>query len=134
MQPADANQNFSLPKAEKLCSQIQIAQLISKKQSFVCYPFKCYYDWEESSEGVHQFVVSVPKRNFKHAVDRNRIKRLTREAYRLNKKEHLSHWTDEVQRRYHLLFLFIGKEMPTFQSVEEKMLEILQRLKNSSKR
>ena len=102
MQPAEDRHSCKLPKAERLCSQLQIAKLIAKKQCFVCYPFKCYYDWDYQTQLPHQFVVSVPKRNFRHAVDRNHIKRLFREAYR--KHKHLLPPSSESGLHFHLFF------------------------------
>lgn len=126
MQPAEDRHSCKLPKAERLCSQLQIAKLIAKKQCFVCYPFKCYYDWDYQTQVPHQFVVSVPKRNFRHAVDRNHIKRLFREAYR--KHKHLLPPSSESGLHFHLFFFFNGKEKPVYQQIETKTIEILERI------
>jgi ribonuclease P protein component len=73
-----------------------------------------------------QAAFSVPKRNFKRAVDRNRIKRLMKEVYRLNKREHYLALSDnDVQVA--MMFVFIGKEKPEMALVEEKIKVILQR-------
>lgn len=71
-------------KSERLNSKKNIKELFEKGSSFYLYPFKVFYLDSEDGES-HQFLVSVPKRNLKSAVDRNKIKRKTREAYRLNK-------------------------------------------------
>lgn len=68
--------------------------------------------------------VSVSKRNFKKAVDRNRIKRLLREGYRLNK--HILH--DGLNQKYVCMFLYLSKEMPNFEEVNIKMERILKKL------
>lgn len=65
--------------------------------------------------------VSVSKRNFKKAVDRNRIKRLLRECYRLNK--HLVY--HELNQKYVIMFLYLGKEMPNFHDLNKKMERLL---------
>lgn len=74
-----------------------------------------------------QAMVSVSKRTFKRAVDRNRIKRLMREAWRLQKKPLLEAWsTDETQKA--LVFIFVGKELPTFESIQRGMATAIEKL------
>ena len=88
MQQDDAKQiSYTFSKKERICSKIVLTQLIKEQQVLFCYPYKCYYRIEPISQPliIHQIAISVPKKIFRLAVDRNRIKRLTREAYRLNK-------------------------------------------------
>ena len=67
-----------------------------------------------------QVMVSVSKRLFKRAVDRNRIKRLLRENWRLQKNALVQSWaTDETQNA--VVFIYMGKEMPTFEIIEKAM-------------
>jgi ribonuclease P protein component len=70
--------------------------------------------------------VSVSKRNFKKAVDRNRIKRLLRESYRLQKGSYFNNITTQ----YAFMILYIGKEMPNHTEVESKMKLLLGRFLN----
>ena len=112
----------SYGKREKLKSRKLIAKLFAEGRSTSKYPIKLIYLPAELPEEVKiQAAVAVPKRNFKSAVKRNRIKRLMREAYRLNKKN-LFNNTD---RPFAFLFLYIGNEMPSYAEVERSMQKIL---------
>ncbi|WP_033959489.1 ribonuclease P protein component [Psychroserpens jangbogonensis] len=114
--------SFSYPKKEKLKSQKLIEQLFSEGKSVSAFPLRMVYLKTEFEDDV-QFKtgVSTSKRNFKNAVDRNRIKRLLREAYRLNKTAYFNN----ISGSYALMILYIGKDGTDFDSVETKMKQLL---------
>ena len=114
--------SFSYPKKEKLKSQKLIEQLFSEGKSVSAFPLRMVYLKTEFEDDV-QFKtgVSTSKRNFKNAVDRNRIKRLLREAYRLNKAVYFNN----ISGSYALMILYIGKDGTDFDSVESKMKQLL---------
>lgn len=70
---------------------------------------------------------TVSTKNFKRAVDRNRIKRLTKEAYRLQKQILYSKLKENNQQLI-LFFIYTGKELPDYKLVYKKMDSILQKL------
>ncbi|WP_315818753.1 ribonuclease P protein component [Paraflavitalea speifideaquila] len=81
---------LTLGKQERLKSRKLIDQLFKEGRSFSVFPYRVYYLVRHASalqpnNILPQFGVGVSTRNFKHAVDRNRIKRVTREAYRVQK-------------------------------------------------
>ena len=86
----DLPKQFTLGKNERLKSRKLIEQLFSKGQRMALFPYRVFYLFEKNetqdTKNKLQCGVGVSK-NFKKAVDRNRIKRVTREAYRLQKKE-----------------------------------------------
>lgn len=120
---------FTFPKKEHLSSRKQINDTLSKGIIVFCHPFKLYYhisDSEALKEPI-QFAISVPKRNFKKAVDRNRIKRLIRESYRLNKHEIIK-IMDKKGQRLSLFLIYIDKNTPTFSYTEAKIKLLLHQL------
>ncbi|NCO64584.1 MAG: ribonuclease P protein component [Flavobacteriales bacterium] len=109
---------FSFSKKEKLKSKKLIDALFVKGQSVSAYPLRLVYMPTTFSEDVlFKTGVSVSKRIFKHAIDRNRIKRLMREAYRLNKAVYFNN----ISAPYAFMILYIGKEKPTLVQLESKM-------------
>ncbi len=121
----------SFKKSERLKSRKTIGRLFNREgQSFAKFPLRLVYMEIEESEVPIQFTVSVPKRKFKRAVDRNRIKRLIREAYRLHKaplfeKLMPSATADKSGKCYAWMVLFTGSEMPDYQQVEKSMKKLI---------
>ena len=123
---------FTLGKEERLKSRKQIEQLFDKGKSIVITPFRVYFLIDEMLNAQRsmfnvQFGVGVSARNFKKAVDRNRIKRLTREAWRLQKNE-IAKKTKEAQRQLNVFFIYTGKELPDFTTVKDKVAIVLKKL------
>lgn len=130
MQPGeDKPVSFSFPKKERLCSRLQLEQLLSLKQSVFSYPLKCYFQLLPLSEEnpVSKMAVSVPKKLEKTAVGRNKIKRWVREAYRLN-KHLLNNDLSEKGVVVNLLFVCVGKENLSFALIEKAVVEIFQKI------
>ena len=112
----------TLSKEERLKSQKQIELLFEKGSAITKFPFKLLYlsSNEENASSIRAGFV-VPKRNFKSAVKRNRIKRLLREAYRTDKPLYFNN----IEGKYALMILYLGKEMPTFDRVEKGIKQLL---------
>ena len=113
-----------LRKSERLSSQIQIQALFTEGKSFSTPPFVIRYNkLAEQNLKSHQVMVSVSKRNFKRAVDRNRIKRQIREAYRLNK-----HLLTDLSDKYAIAYIYTFKKKIPYKNLENKLIESLSRL------
>lgn len=122
-----SKKQFTLGKTERLKSRKLIEMLFREGKSFNIFPFRVlYYFLEENSTSL-QAGFSASSRNFKKAVDRNRIKRLTKEAWRLQKNE-LAATLEKNGKKLILFFIYIGKELPDHKTVYEKMTLITQRL------
>lgn len=120
---------FTYNKKEKLKSKKLIEQLFTEGQSVSAYPLKLIYlpvDFDDSV--LLKAGVTVSKRKFKNAVDRNRIKRLMREAYRLNKAVIFNNITTQ----YALMILYIGNDGITFEVLDTKMKVLLNKFLNAS--
>ena len=117
---------YTFSKKERLNSKINIHRLFSQGQSLFSYPFKVYYHLEdEATEKVAVSILfSVGKKQFKLAVDRNRVKRLCREAYRLNKGDLINNF-DLKNKRLELAFVYVGKSIPEYHDLELRMQKIL---------
>ena len=117
--------DFSLPKSERLSSKNLIDQLFQEGKSLFVYPYSIKY-LEIPELTNNQFLVSVSKKKFKRAVDRNLIKRRIKEAYRLNKSESLENRQDEC---YMLIgYIYTAKEIHNYNFIESKLIESLKRL------
>ncbi len=117
----------TLTKAERLRSRKTISLLFEKGKAISIHPVKMVWMQTANKEGVIlQFGVTVPKKNFKRAVDRNRLKRQMREAMRKNKLQ-LKNFLEEKNKPCALLLVFTGKEAVPYKEIEDKIIVILQR-------
>jgi len=116
--------NFSFPKSEKLKSKKAIKLLFAEGNTVIKYPIKLFYLSVDSSDKT-KAAFSVPKHNFKKAVNRNRIKRQLREVYRHQK--HLLKNDDDL--KYLLFFLYIGKKKSTYTTIDASLINVLKKMK-----
>lgn len=115
--------DFTYPKNEKLKSNKTIDLLFSKGKSVTKYPLRLVYV-ETSNEDIYlKFGVSVSKKHFKKAVDRNYYKRVLRECYRLNKN--LLH--NNLNKSYAMMFFYQTKDRLSYQEIHEKTIQLFQK-------
>ena len=111
----------SYPKEEKLKSKKTIELLFSEGKSVSKFPLRLVYLETDFEEDVpYKIGVSVSKRNFKNAVDRNYFKRVLRECYRLNK----AMLVDNLDKKYAIMFFYQTKERLTYQEIHEKTVQL----------
>lgn len=131
--PTHAPHKHTLGKEERLCSRKLIDSLFKGggSRAMSGFPLRMVYAVTERHEGepAAQILVSVPKRCFKRAVKRNRIKRLVREAYRLNK--HIladALERHEPQMSATMAFIYTDSHLHDYATVESRVRNLLTRL------
>ncbi len=122
-----SQQRFTLRPFEKLKSRKLIDQVFKNGRSFSHFPFRVIYLFPEDNNSFLQTAFSVGTKNFKRAVDRNRIKRLMREAYRLQKNL-LQKELKEKKQNLIVFIIYTGNELPLFEAIRDGMDSLLQRL------
>ena len=118
---------MSLPKPQRLKSKKAIELLFTEGKSVKSYPVKIFYLPSETI-GNTQATFAVPKRNFKSAVDRNRIKRQLKEVYRLHKQLLMAN----NNPNFALLFLYLGKDKPKYDKLETAFKVLLKKLEDEN--
>jgi ribonuclease P protein component len=121
---------FTYPKKEKLKSKTTIDLLFSEGNSVSKFPLRLVYlENKEPNAELMKMGVSVSKKYFKKAVDRNYFKRVLRETYRLNK--HLL--IDNLEKPYAFMFFYQTKERLSYQEIEEKTIQLFQKFNEIKK-
>ncbi len=122
---------FTLGKSERLKSRKQIEQLFKSGQRFVIPPFRVFFSIQAGQQSSDfsplQAGFGASSRNFKTAVERNRIKRLAREAYRLQKNI-LYGKLKEQERKLNVFFIYTGKALPSYSEVYNSITMALSKL------
>lgn len=116
----------TLGKNERLKSRKAIDEIF-KGQRFTVPPFRVFF---QSASTDLQAGVTVPSRNFKKAVDRNRIKRLMREAWRLQNSE-LKSLLQQNNKGLQVFIIYTGTEIPEFSLVKDKIGVVINKLVNA---
>ncbi len=122
---------YTFGKKEKLCSKLVIDELFKIGKSFKVYPLRVIYQPLESNDSTAKLLISVPKKRFGKAVSRNKIKRLIREAYRLNRSELIEKWQSDG-KYFALAFVYIGNDIPNYHDLTASIKQILEKLKSET--
>ena len=118
---------FTFRKEERLTKEKNIQELFEKGSSFYLFPFKVFFrSHPESTHPVHQVLISVSKKNFKKAVDRNLIKRRMRESYRLQKQS-----LPDLPKVW-IGYIYSHHEILKLEDMKKKMLQTFTRLSKIS--
>lgn len=124
--------NLKFKKAERIYKKDDFKKLFQEGEQFLIHPYKVVYYFKEESENKNpdfplQFAVSIPKKRFKRAVDRNLLKRRTKEAFRLHRNT-LKHQLQKELQGLNILLVYCDTDILDYRLIEDKIILILQRL------
>jgi ribonuclease P protein component len=123
------NYGCTFTKEERVSKQTEIDLLFDGASSFMVYPLRVVYVEKKPASGVPvSILVSVPKKRFKRAVKRNRVKRIVRESYRLN-KQILCEFLEAENKGLLIAFIYVSNEIGAFGEIETAMKKALNSLK-----
>ena len=123
---------FGFSKQERICKRDDFHEILSKGQSVYCYPFRCIYLWRDADSFSMRVAISVSRKRFKHAVDRNKVKRLIRENYRLEKHQFYQHYAD-CHQSLDILIIYTDTKILSFSLFQKFFIKLIDKLikKNS---
>ncbi|MBK8388736.1 MAG: ribonuclease P protein component [Saprospiraceae bacterium] len=119
-----------LPNTERVKSPQRVSEIYHKGVAGFVYPFKYHFitqPSEKPDQSLLKICIAVSKKKFKHAVDRNRVKRLVKEAYRLNKMAFYDK-PDNKNKQVELYLVFVGKVLPEYGVIEKGIKSIIQKI------
>lgn len=119
--------NQSYGKKEKLKSRKELDALFNGGKSFLVFPVKIFYTQQEATSALIKTGVGVSSRYFKKATDRNRVKRLLREAYRTEKAP-LMEVIENGHTSLNVFLLYVDKTLPEYSNLKKVMASIMQKL------
>lgn len=125
------NNLYTLRKSERTCSKIAIDNLfkVGHSRSLSAFPIRVVYLVSDTPQQEQcQIMVSVPKKCFKRAVKRNRVKRQIREAYRLNKAIVTEQMKKHESKYLTMAFIWLDAELHDTDEIKSKMINLLGRI------
>ncbi len=119
----------TFPKKERLYGEMEIEKVYREGEYLFCFPYKVVVCLaSEKEREVLRVLVNVPKRRFKHSVDRNRGRRQIREVYRINKHALREYLTEQGLHLY-VAIHFVGEKLESTDFLEKKMVILLEKVK-----
>jgi ribonuclease P protein component len=121
------DQIYPFRKRERLASRKSIIFLFESGEKIDSYPLRVFYTVVKPGGFPAAMAVSVPKKVFKKAVDRNLLKRRIREAYRRNKPAFYSR-LKEMNLKVHIIIQYRGRNIENYQTIETNIMKIFDKL------
>lgn len=119
-----------LYKYEKLCSRTAINNIFQGGKSAICYPLRAAFSITEKEETPAQFLITIPKKKVRKAVNRVLLRRRIREAYRLNRGVLLP-YLEEKGISIKIAFVYLSDEISDYATIDERMKSLLKKITNT---
>ncbi|MBQ6078926.1 MAG: ribonuclease P protein component [Muribaculaceae bacterium] len=120
--------DFKLNKNEKLCSRTAVNLLFDEGKSLMAFPLRAAYRLRPQGEHPVQFLISIPKKRIRKAVNRVTLRRRVREAYRLNRHELLMPSLTQSGQGVDIAFVYLDGSPAPYSVIQEKVNSLLTRI------
>ena len=120
--------DYKLNKDEKLCSRTAVNRLFDDGKSLMAFPLRAAYRLRPRGDNPVQFLISIPKKRIRKAVNRVTLRRRVRESYRLNRRELLQAPLEQSGWGVDIAFVYLDNTPAPYSVIDEKMTSLLQRI------
>ena len=124
--------DYKLNKDEKLCSRTAINSLFDEGRSLMAFPLRAAYRLRPRGDRPVQFLISIPKKRIRKAVNRVTLRRRVRESYRLNRGEELLMPLERMGWGVDIAFVYLDSTPAPYSVINEKMTSLLQRIAHAA--
>ena len=124
--------DYKLNKDEKLCSRTAVNLLFDEGKSLMAFPLRAAYRLRPQGEHPVQFLISIPKKRIRRAVQRVTLRRRVREAYRLSRRDLLQPALAESGWGVDIAFVYLDNTPAPYSVIQEKMTMLLQRIAHAA--
>ena len=120
--------DYKLRKDEKLCSRTAVNRLFDEGKSLMAFPLRAAYRLRPGGEHPVQFLITIPKKRIRKAVNRVMLRRRVREAYRLSRRELLQPSLEQSGWGVDVAFIYLDNKPAPYSVIDEKMKSLLTRI------
>lgn len=120
--------DYKLRKDEKLCSRTAVNRLFDEGKSLMAFPLRAAYRLRPRGEHPVQFLITIPKKRIRKAVNRVTLRRRVREAYRLSRRELLQPSLEQSGWGVDVAFIYLDNNPAPYSVIDEKMKSLLTRI------
>lgn len=120
--------DYKLSKEEKLRSRTSVERLFSEGKSLMAFPLRAVYRLRQPGEAPAQFLITIPKKRIRKAVMRVTLRRRTREAYRLNRRQLLHEPLAHLDCGVDMAFIYLDNKPAPYGVISDKVTNLLTRI------